>query len=268
VTLATDAQIPPEIQPSAPVPSHLLAPWWHTALLITVLLFASLSGTRGRHPVAEHSKLPQYLWGITWEWILLGFTWLGIRKRIKLRELIGGRWASMEYFLLDVVFAGAFWVCALIVLGIGAKLMRLDQAGKIEHAQAARISHPGIEARTCRLVLYERHRGLLRRNHLPRLSATPVRSHHQLGARGRAALGCGLRRGAWIRGRRAHGPHRDLRIDVRGAGVVAQEPSARDDRACLARRVQRRGPADAEVSGGVSARFILARSESSSREAL
>ena len=130
--MATDAQIPPEIQPSAPVPSRLLAPWWHTALLITVLLFASLSGTRGRHPVAEHSKLPQYLWSMTWEWILLGFTWLGIRKRIKLRELIGGRWASVEDFLLDVVFAGAFWVCALFVLGSGAKLMHLDQAGKFE----------------------------------------------------------------------------------------------------------------------------------------
>ena len=97
-----------------------------------MLLFASLSGTPGRHPVAEHSKLPQYLWGMTWEWILLGFTWLGIRKRVKLRELIGGRWASVEDFLLDVVFAGAFWVCALIVLGSGAKLMHLDQAGKIE----------------------------------------------------------------------------------------------------------------------------------------
>ena len=92
----------------------------------------SLNATRGHHPLAEHSKLPQYLWGITWEWVLLGFTWLGIRKRIKLQALIGGRWANTEDFLLDVVYAGAFWVCALIVLGIGAKLMHLDQAGKIE----------------------------------------------------------------------------------------------------------------------------------------
>ncbi len=128
----TDARIPPEIRPASSVETRLLAPWWHTVLLIAVLLFASLNGTRGHHPPAAQSKLPQYLWGMTWEWVLLAITWLGIRKRIKLRELVGGRWASTEDFLLDVVYAGAFWVCALVVLGLGAKLMNLDQAGKIE----------------------------------------------------------------------------------------------------------------------------------------
>ncbi len=127
-----DARIPPEIGSSPITAKHLLAPWWHTALLIAVLLLASVNGSRARHPLAEHSKLPQYLWGITWEWILLAITWLGIRKRIELRELIGGRWASTQDFLLDVVYAGAFWICALFVLGAGAKLMHLDQAGKVE----------------------------------------------------------------------------------------------------------------------------------------
>ena len=130
--MATDAQIPPEIRPAPVVETPLLAPWWHTASLIAVLLFASLNGMRGRHSLAVHSRLPQYFWGMTWEWILLAFTWLGIRKRINLRQLIGGGWASMEDFLLDVVYAGAFWVCALLVLGIGARLMHLDEAGKIE----------------------------------------------------------------------------------------------------------------------------------------
>ncbi len=69
---------------------------------------------------------------MAWEWILVGFIWLGIRKRIRLRELIGGRWATLEDFCLDVVYAGTFWVIAMFVLGAGAKLMHLDQAGKIE----------------------------------------------------------------------------------------------------------------------------------------
>lgn len=128
--VSTDAQIPPALQ-SAPVSERrLLAPWWHTALLITVLLVVSLKGVRGAHPLSAHSKLPQYLWGITWEWILLGFTWLGIRKRITLRELIGGRWLNLEEFFLDLIYAATFWVCALVVLGIGARL--IDQAGKID----------------------------------------------------------------------------------------------------------------------------------------
>jgi membrane protease YdiL (CAAX protease family) len=130
--LATDAQIPRETQLEPSPRSRLLAPWWHTAILIAVLLFASVNGTGGKHPLAAHSKLPQYLWSLTWEWVLVGFIWLGIRKRIRLRELIGGHWATLEDFLLDVVYAGAFWVIAMFVLGMGAKLMHLDQAGKIE----------------------------------------------------------------------------------------------------------------------------------------
>ena len=111
---------------------RLLAPWWHTALLVAVLLAASLNGTRGRHPLTGHSKVLQYLWAMGWEWMLLGITWLGIRKRVRLRQLIGGRWARVEDFVVDVVCAGAFWICALAVLGAAAKLMHLDQVTKIE----------------------------------------------------------------------------------------------------------------------------------------
>jgi len=111
----------------------LLAPWWHTGVLIAVLLLASLNGTRGKHPLAAGgNKLPQYLWTMFWEWMLVGFIWLGIRKRVRLRELIGGRWATWEDFFLDVVYAAAFWGCALFVLGGTAKLMHLDQGGKVE----------------------------------------------------------------------------------------------------------------------------------------
>lgn len=131
--MATDAQIPPETQTPSVPSGRLLAPWWHTVILIAVLLLASVNGNRTHHPApAGHDKPLQYLSTILWEWLLVGYTWLGIRKRIRLGELIGGRWASLEDFCLDIVYAGAFWVCAMIVLGAGAKLMHLDQAGKIE----------------------------------------------------------------------------------------------------------------------------------------
>lgn len=130
--MATDAQIPHDTENAAIRRNKRLAPWWHTAILIAILLLASVNGTRGKHPLEAGGKLPQYLWTMGWEWILVGFIWLGIRKRMSLRELIGGRWATLEDFLLDVVYAGAFWACAVFVLGVGAKLMHFDQAGKIE----------------------------------------------------------------------------------------------------------------------------------------
>ena len=112
--------------------STLLAPWWHTVILLVVLLAASLNGTRGRHPFSSSGKLPIYLWSMAWEWLLVGFTWLGIRKRRSFRELIGGRWATLEDFTFDVMIAAGFWVVSALVLGAAGKLMHLDQGGKIE----------------------------------------------------------------------------------------------------------------------------------------
>jgi CAAX protease family protein len=130
--LLPDAQIPAAIPAEAPR-SKLPAPWWHTAILIAVLLLVSFSGMSGKHPLAEDTnRLPQYFVTMAWEWILAGFVWLGIRKRVPMRELIGGRWATWEDFFLDIAYAVAFWFCALFVLGLTAKLMHLDQGGKME----------------------------------------------------------------------------------------------------------------------------------------
>jgi uncharacterized protein len=130
--LATDAQIPPEIENPPVLRSPLLAPWWHTLILVAILLGVSVDGTRASEPVVEGHKLAQYLWTMGLEWLLVGLVWLGVRKRMSLRELIGGRWAKLEDFFLDIVYAAVFWGAAMLVLGVCAKLMHLDQAGKIE----------------------------------------------------------------------------------------------------------------------------------------
>jgi membrane protease YdiL (CAAX protease family) len=99
--------------------------------VLFVLLGASLGGSRGVHPLAGH-KIPQYLWTMGWEWLLTGFVYLGVRNRMKLRDLVGGRWANAEDILKDLVIAAAFWLAAIAVLGAGAKIMHLDQADKFD----------------------------------------------------------------------------------------------------------------------------------------
>lgn len=130
--MATDAQITPEVQPTPGGREPLLAPWWHTVILVIVLLTVSINGTRASHPVVGDHKLAQYLWTMGLEWMLVAYIWLGIRKRTRMRDLIGGRWATLEDFFLDIVYAGVFWFAAILVLGLCAKAMHLDQAGKIE----------------------------------------------------------------------------------------------------------------------------------------
>jgi membrane protease YdiL (CAAX protease family) len=96
-----------------------------------VLLAGSIGGAKGVHNLGHGSKLPQYIWGMTWEWILAGFVWLGVRKRFKARDIIGGRWRSVDDFLIDVLVAAGFWIVAALVLAFGAKLLHLD-AEKID----------------------------------------------------------------------------------------------------------------------------------------
>lgn len=111
---------------------RLISPFWHTAVVLFVVIGASLGGARGIHPASGHHKLQQYLWTMAWEWALTGFVYLGVRKRISLRELIGGRWNNLEAFLKDVILAGGFWLVAMMILGAGAKLMHLDEGSKID----------------------------------------------------------------------------------------------------------------------------------------
>jgi CAAX protease family protein len=130
--LLSDSPLPTNADSLSPTTNRLLAPPGHTVIVLFVLIAASLGGSGGKHPLAGHSKLPQYLWTMAWEWALTGFVYLGIRKRVKLRELIGGRWASPEDVLRDLVIASGFWLAAVAVLGAGAKLMHLGDAGKFD----------------------------------------------------------------------------------------------------------------------------------------
>jgi membrane protease YdiL (CAAX protease family) len=120
------------LTPSRTRPANqLIAPLWHTGVVLFVVIGASLGGARGIHPAAAH-KLPQYFWTMGWEWALTSFVYLGVRKRISLRELIGGRWADAEAFLKDIAIAAGFWIFSMTVLGACAKLMHLDQGDKID----------------------------------------------------------------------------------------------------------------------------------------
>jgi membrane protease YdiL (CAAX protease family) len=97
-----------------------------------ILLGASLAGSHAIHAASAHGKLRQYLWTMTWEWLLTGFVYLGVRRRISLKELIGGRWEHVESFLVDVMVAALFWLVAIFVLGTGAKLMHLDERSSLD----------------------------------------------------------------------------------------------------------------------------------------
>ncbi len=111
--MVTAASIP------SPAPGRkLIAPVWHTVMLVGIFLGVTIAGglfqryaqsapgVLQQHP----SVVPLYLSVIAVEWLLVYGVWAGIHVRgVRLRDLIGGRWKSARDVLMDVVLAIVVW---------------------------------------------------------------------------------------------------------------------------------------------------------------
>jgi membrane protease YdiL (CAAX protease family) len=124
---------PQEILP-ATTEKKLLAPIWHTALLIVIMLANSyltasfLAAHRQSHPANTGPRTWDYAFTIAFELFLLGLVWIGLRlKKATLRQLIGGRWNTPEDFLIDLGIAIGFWfVSAAILVALAYALGQAD----------------------------------------------------------------------------------------------------------------------------------------------
>lgn len=127
---------------------QLIAPLWHTIMLIMLMLAVSYSGSKssvmggGTSPRAQALA---YVPTMVWELILLLIVWFGIRMRgVKMRELIGGRWDSIENFLIDVGIAIGCVFAAYVVVFIGAALTGLANPKQVSEARKlAEMVGPG-----------------------------------------------------------------------------------------------------------------------------
>jgi uncharacterized protein len=103
-----------------------IAPWWHTALLVLLLVGVSFLNARGprRSSMAGHHAAT-YGATIVAEWVLFLLTWWGLRmKRIPLGEVLGFR-RGLRAWAEDLGVALIFWIAAMIVLAIVSLPLRL-----------------------------------------------------------------------------------------------------------------------------------------------
>ena len=117
---------------SSPTPRQkLIAPIWHTVLLVSIFLGITIAGALfQRHAQSSSGALqqhpnvvPLYLSVIAVEWLLVYGVWAGIRSRgVRLVDLIGGRWHSARDVLIDIVLAIVVWI---LWLGIQAGVSRM-----------------------------------------------------------------------------------------------------------------------------------------------
>jgi len=120
------------VTPSPAPETELIAPVWHTVLLVCIFLGLTAGGALfQRHAqstpgvLQQHPNVvPLYLSVIAAEWLLVYGVWAGIRRRgVGLRDLLGGRWNSPQRVLIDLVLAAVVWILWIgIQLGVGRLL--------------------------------------------------------------------------------------------------------------------------------------------------
>ena len=119
-----------DVAPAVPSSLALVAPLWHTAVVVIILLGLSAIGAvtahfqAGLNPAAARTRIPSYILTIVMEWLVLGIIWFGIRRRgVRITDLIGGSWNPPVQALRDLGIAVVFLFTALIVLGLLGRLL-------------------------------------------------------------------------------------------------------------------------------------------------
>jgi membrane protease YdiL (CAAX protease family) len=120
---------------------RLIAPLWHTALLIAILLGLAAYGAsmQSHAPAGDQlverrgSALPLYASLIGAQWLLLRFVTAGGLKRTgtRLRDLLGERWGSWKDVARDVAIALVIWAAWGLLEVAANKVLGTDSAKDI-----------------------------------------------------------------------------------------------------------------------------------------
>jgi uncharacterized protein len=96
----------------------LIAPAWHTILFIAIFVGLSVVGGFFQHAVKQHpqptvpagSAVPGYISVLVFEWLLVLYVRMGVHQRgVRLRDLVGGRWATPLDVIKDFALGAGLW---------------------------------------------------------------------------------------------------------------------------------------------------------------
>lgn len=113
---------------------------WHylyTFAVVAGIVFMSFAGAHQQGQFAQRrGHVLFYALTMGTEVVLLGVAYLGMRlSRMRLREVVGGRWNSFEAFWLDVAVAFGFWIVSYLVLIGLALAMHQMNPGAIDEGK-------------------------------------------------------------------------------------------------------------------------------------
>jgi uncharacterized protein len=103
---------------SRPSTRPLIAPAWHTIVFIAIFVGLSVIGGFFQHaakqqpqaPVPSGNAVPGYISVVVFEWLLVLYVRMGVHKRgVRLRDLVGGRWATPKAAMRDIALGAGLW---------------------------------------------------------------------------------------------------------------------------------------------------------------
>jgi len=96
----------------------LIAPAWHTIVFIAIFLGLSVVGGFFQHAAKQQPQaavpscnaVSGYISIVVFEWLLVLYVRMGVHKRgVRLRDLVGGRWATPKDVMKDIAVGAGLW---------------------------------------------------------------------------------------------------------------------------------------------------------------
>ncbi|HEY4046644.1 MAG TPA: CPBP family intramembrane glutamic endopeptidase [Acidobacteriaceae bacterium] len=136
---------------------ELLAPWWHTALMVLLIVGLSVTGARQLHSSGNRPLhlLPNYMLTLVYEWLLAGLALWGLHMRgVPGRQLLG-RWKpKLRDWLADFGAAIAFWLVAVMILSVIAQVLRHGFGSNLDPRKIADTTQKLAPTTGTELVLF------------------------------------------------------------------------------------------------------------------
>ena len=107
----------------------LIAPWWHTVLVLVPLAIGSIAsayqhGLPNANVPGISFRLSGYFTVLAQEWFGVLLIWLALKRRgLSIGTLVSGRWQTMGAFFRDLGLAVGFLVVAIPLVGVLAYLV-------------------------------------------------------------------------------------------------------------------------------------------------
>ena len=219
----------------------LVAPWWHTALMVIMIISLSVAGVKqlrsfGSQPLHLTTN---YILTIVYEWVLAALVLWGLHMRkVPLRQLSGRVAAgSPRVVCTDLGVALGYWAGALLSLAVLGNILVKMSGSHIDPQKIGDVTQKLAPVTGLEMVLFlvlSISAGICEVIGFSRLPAAAICPHDapRVG-RGRT-LCAGVWRRARLRGNRGNSADRRVWRYVWRARAVAERIAHRNDRTCLA----------------------------------